>query len=236
MAKIQSKPKTQLERIRAVDPHYAMLLERSQKLHLRQEELHHEIQPLAQEERRTQVSWVTQAPKPKPQPIVRHAGAVALVGDLLSPQPETELSPPPPRPSWPGEQRARELGAESEAISEAIKLLAPEIVSARKEYSKTVAAQRAAEYQVIVERVVEAAKALGDELLHHHEFINSQRLDGVSWRYFRPLNLDQFGNLDEPFTPLLGVITDAVEKGHVDTGKVPDWKMPVDLAYLQGGS
>jgi hypothetical protein len=236
LAKIQAKPKTQLDRIRAVDQHYADLLEKNRELYARQEEVHAETQRLGQEERRSQVSWVVQAPKPKPQPIRRHAGAVALVGDLLSPQSEEELNPPPPRPSWAGEQRARELGAESEALAEAIKLLAPEITKARKEYSRKVAGSRKAEYTEIVERVVEAANMLGGALLDHHEFINQQRLDGVAWRYFRPLNLDLFGNLDEPFTPLLGVITDAVEKGHVGAGQIPDWKMPVSLDYLQGGT
>jgi len=103
-----------------------------------------------------------------------------------------------------GEQHARELSAESEAIAEAIKLLAPGISRARKEYSRKVAEQRGEEYQAIVERIVDAAKALGDAFLVHHEFINSQGLDGVSWRYFRPLNLDQFGNLDEPTAAALG--------------------------------
>jgi len=59
-----------------------------------------------------------------------------------------------------GEQHARELSAESEAIAEAIKLLAPGISRARKEYSRKVAEQRGEEYQAIVERIVDAAKRL----------------------------------------------------------------------------
>lgn len=236
MAKIQAKHKTQLDRIRAVDAHYAMLLEKNQDLHARQEEVHAETQRLGQEERRSQVSWVVQAPKPKRQPVVRHSGALALVGDLISPQPEEEINPPAPRPSWPGEQHARELGQESEAISEAIKLLAPEISRARKTYSQQVAAQRNAEYTEIAERIVEAAKVLGDALIEQHTFINSQRLDGVSWRYFRPLNLNDFGNVDEDFSPLRKLILDAGEKKHIAAGQIPDWKMPVDVAYLQGGA
>ena len=236
MAKIAAKPKSQLDRIRDVDGHYADLLTKNQELHARQEEVHAETQRLGQEERRSQVSWVVQAPKPKPQPIVRHRGALALVGELLSPQPEDEITPPAPRPSWPGEQRARELGAESEAIAEAIKLLAPEIVRARKEYSKKVAAQRGAEYQAIVGRIVDAAKVLGDELLRHHDFINSMRLDGVSWRYLNPLSLNDFGDIDEDYSPLRKLILDAAEKKHIAAGQIPDWRMPVDIAYLQGGS
>jgi hypothetical protein len=76
--------------------------------------------------------------------------AVALVGNLLSPQPVEELSPPPPRASWPGEQKLRELGEESKSITEAIRFLAPEVAKARKEYSQKVAAQRGDEYQEIV--------------------------------------------------------------------------------------
>jgi hypothetical protein len=235
LAKIASKPRSQLDRIREVSPHYADLKQKNRDLLDRYEEVIEEIRPLAEQSRRSTVGWISQMPKPKPQPVVRHRGALALVGDLLPEQPEEEISPPAPRPSWPGEGRLRELGAESEAITEAIKLLAPEIVRARKEYSKKVAEQRGGEYQAIVERIVDAAKVLGDALIEQHTFINSQRLDSVSWRYFRPLNLDQFRNLDEPFTPLLGVILDAVEKRHVSAGQIPDWKMPADLAYLQGG-
>jgi hypothetical protein len=212
------------------------LLKKNSELYARQEEVHAETQRLGQEERRSQVSWVVQAPKPKPQPIRRHSGAVALVGDLLSPQPEEEINPPPPRPSWPGEQRARDLGAESEAIAEAIKLLGPEIARARKEYSRKISDQRGAEYTAIVEKIVDAAKVLGDELLTHHSFINQRRLDGVAWRYLNPINVNDFGDLDEDFSPLRKLILDAVEKRHVSAGHLPDWKMPVELAYLQGGS
>lgn len=213
-----------------------MLLERNEKLHLRQKELHHEIQPLGQEERRSQVSWVVQAPKPQRQPVVRNAAAVALVGDLLPEQPEEEINPPAPRPSWPGEGRLRELGAESEAIAEALKLIAPELARARKEYSRKVAEQRGAEYQVIVERIVDAAKALGNALIEQHTFINQQRLEGVAWRYLNPLSLNDFGDIDEDFSPLRRLILDAVEKRHVSADQIPDWHMPVSLDRLQGGT
>ena len=235
MAKI-AKPKSTTDRIRDVDSHYANLLEKNHDLHARYEEVIEEIKPLAEQERRTQVGWVSQMPKPKPQPIVRNAAAVALLEGLISPQPEAEVNPPPPRPSWHGEQRLRELGEEAEAVSEAIKLLVPELARARKEYSRKVAAQRGAEYQAIVGRIVDAAKVLGDALIEHHEFINQQRLDGVSWRYFSPLNVNDFGNVDEDFSPLRRLILDAVEKGHVDASQIPDSKMPVDVAYLQGGT
>jgi hypothetical protein len=236
LARTSVKPKSTIDRIRDVTPHYADLLQKNRDLHDRYEALIEEIKPLAEQSRRSQVGWVSQMPKPKPQPIVRHARAVALVGDLLPAQPPEEISPPAPRPSWPGEQRLRELGEETEAITEAIKLLAPEIRRAREEYSRKVAGQRGAEYQAIVEKIVDAAKVLNDELLAHHRFINEQRENGVAWRYFRPLNLDRFGNLDEPFSPLLALITDAVEKGHVGAGKITSLKMPADIAYLQGGS
>jgi hypothetical protein len=147
-----------------------------------------------------------------------------------------ELSPPPPRASWPGEQRLAELGAESEAIQEAIKLLQPEMAKARREYSKMVATQRGGEFSEIVARVLDASRGLGDAILAHHEFITEQRLDGVGYQQFRPLNLDRFGNLNEPDQPLLAVILDAIEKKHVDGGRIPDWKMPADITHFQGGN
>ena len=235
MAKIASKPKSQLDRIREVSPHYADLLQKNRHLHDRYEELIGEIKPLAEQSRRVQVGWVSQMPKPKPQPVVRHRGALALVGDLISPQPEEEINPPPPRPSWHGEQRLRELGEEAEAVSEAIKLLVPELARARREYSRKVAASRRAEYADRVERVVNAARALGDSLIEHHEFIYAQNLDGVDLKYLAPLSVSAFGNVDEKFSPLLALIHDAVQKRHVSAGQIPAWRMPIDLAYLQGG-
>jgi hypothetical protein len=253
----KTEPRTQIERIAAVSPRYASLLTKHAELTARFEEIIEESNgprgcvdgvvdgktgavrynavPLAEQARRSQVSWVSQEPKPKPKPIVRHAGAVALVGDLLPEQPIEETSPPPPRPSWPGEQRLAELGAESEAIQEAIKLLQPELAKARREYSKMVATQRGGEFSEIVARVLDASRGLGDAILAHHEFITEQRLDGVGYQQFRPLNLDRFGNLNEPHTPLLAVLIDAAEKGHIRPADLPQFKMPVDISYLQGG-
>ncbi len=234
MAKLKSEP-TKLDKIRAIHPRYSDLIEKHSELIARQETVLAEIKPLSEEQRRHQISWVAQAPKPKPKPVVRHAGAVALVGDLLPEQPIEETSPAPPRPSWPGEQRLRELGAESEAIVEALKLIAPELAKARKEYSKLVAAQRGEEYREIVEKIVDAAKALGDQLLAHHGYIDQRRLDGVAWQYFRPINVSDFGDIAEDFSPLRKLILAAIEQRHVGEGKLPDWKMPVDIAYLQNG-
>ena len=181
MAKIKSEPKTQLQRIAAVSPRYAALLEKSAELRAREEELIAEIKPLAEQQRRSQIGWVSQTPKPKPRPaVVRHEGAVALLGDLLPEPTLEEVATPAPRPSWPGEQRLADLGAESEAITEAIKLLLPALSAARRDYSKLVAAQRGAEYSAVVERIVDAAKTFGDALLDHHRFIDGQRLDGVA--------------------------------------------------------
>lgn len=122
MAKLK-EPKTQIDRIREISPRYADLLDTNQNLHARYDAVIAESRPLAEEERRSQASWTAQLPKPKPQPKHRHSGAVALVGSLLSPQPAEELAPLPPPPSWPGEQRLRELSAEAENVSEAIKLI-----------------------------------------------------------------------------------------------------------------
>jgi predicted DNA-binding WGR domain protein len=138
-----------------------------------------------------------------------------------------------PRRSGAGEEQLRELGQENDAIIEAIRLLAPEVEKARKEYSQKVAAQRGAEYQEIVEKIVDAAKALGDSMIEHHQFIDGQRQDGVSWRHFTPLNLEVFCDLDEDFSPLRRLILDAVEKKHVRSDKIPSWRMPCNLSYLQ---
>ncbi|MCK1279470.1 hypothetical protein [Bradyrhizobium sp. 61] len=235
MAKTKSEP-TLIERIRAVHPRYADLLEAQERLLARQAIAQAEALPLGQEERRALLGWVVQQPKSKPRPIVRHAGAVDLVGDLLSPQPETEVNPPPSPPTWAGEKRSRELGAELEAIAEALKLLAPEITKARKEYSKLVVAQRGQEYKAVAEAVVSAACALGDAILAHHHFITAQRLDGVAYSMYRPLNLERFGNVDESGSPLMRTIVDAVEQKHVGAGKIPDWKMPADITLFAGGN
>jgi hypothetical protein len=192
-----------------------------------------EVIPLAERGRRAMASWVAQLPKQKPKPVVRHEGAVALVGDLLSPQQEEEINPPQERPSWDGEDRLRELSAASESIAEALKLIAPEISKARKEYSKLVAAQRQGEYQEISERVVDCARALGDAIQDHHAFLNELRLDAVSWRYFRHIDLTQFGSLNDDSSPLRSLILDALERGHVPGGKIPQWSMPISISQLQ---
>jgi hypothetical protein len=234
--KLKPEPKTQIERIAAVHPKYAALLTKHAELAARYDAVIAEGKPLGEEQRRHQISWVAQLPKAKPRPIVRHSGATALLGDLLPEQQPETLSPPPPPPSWPGEQRLNALGEEAEAISEAIKLLQIELSKARREYSKLAAAQRGAEYTAVVERIVDAVNVLGDALLSHHEFINQQREDGISYSNFRPLNLEVFGDLAADFSPLKRLILEAVEKKHVGAGKIPSsWKMPVDIAYLQNG-
>lgn len=234
MAKAKT-PMTTIDRIRTVSPRYAELLEKSAELTARHEAVLSEIAPLSEQERRTQVSWVAQTPKPQPKPKHRHAGAVALVGDLLSPQPAEELKPPPPRPSFPGEDRLRELGAESESISEALRLLASELAVARRSYSLQVATQRKDDYQQLAEAVVDAARKLGDAVLAHHEFIDELRRDGVGYQALRPLHLEPYGNLGEPGTILLRTIMDAVERGHIGAGKIPAWRMPVDVMQNSGG-
>ncbi|WP_426608738.1 hypothetical protein [Bradyrhizobium sp. McL0616] len=235
MARIK-EPKTQIERIREISPRYADLLAKNAEFHARYEEVIAESRPLAEEARRSQVSWTAQLPKPKPLPITRHAGAAALLGDLLPEQPPEELTPPPPPPSWPGEKRLRELSADAESIAEAIKLLVLELKKARREYSLQVASLRGGEYADLSAAVVDAIKALGDAILQHHYFIDEQRRDSVGYQAFKPLNLERFGNLDEPGSPLMQTILNAVERGHVGAGKIPEWKMPADISLFQGGN
>jgi cell division septum initiation protein DivIVA len=225
-----------MDRIREVSPRYAALLEKNAELRARQEEIFAEIKPLSEQERRLP-AMVVQAPKLKPKPVVRHSGAVELVGSLLSPQPEEEISPPAPRPLWPGEDRLRELGKESEAIGQAILLIAPELKAQRLAYSKSVAAQRDAEYKSVAADVVSAASALARAIQCHHEFITEQRLNGVAYSAaFRPLNLERFSNVDEPGSPLLQTVLDAVELGHVGSDKIPAWRMPADISLFAGGN
>ncbi|OKO78561.1 hypothetical protein [Bradyrhizobium sp. AS23.2] len=257
MAKIKSESRSQIDKIRDVHPKYANLLEKQAQLLARQDELQRELNDgspqifhltrtesgerititpgkvsLAERARRATLGWIAQLPRPKPQPKLRHAAAVELVGELLSPQPPEEIDPPPPPPNWPDEPRYRAVGQELEAIAEALNLLAPEIAKARAEYSKLVAAQHGEEYRSLVESVVGAARKLGDALLQHHEFSNQLRLDGVERKHLRPINLESFGDL-EAGTPLHSVILHAVELGHVDAKQLPTWKLPASLAVLK---
>lgn len=259
MARMKSEP-TLLDRIAAVHPKYAALLTKQRELLDRQAALHSELGygssqtsrlertadgekisvsghiSLAEQARRATLSWVAQLPKPKPKQVARHEGAVALVGELLSPQAPEELSPPPPPQNWPGENRYREIGRELEAIQEALSLLVPEIEKERRSYSKLVVKRRGDEYRETAEAVVDAARVLGAAIQTHHEWITDQRWAGVAYSMYRPLNLERFGNIDEPGSPLLRTILDAVEQKHVGAGKIPDWKMPADIALFQGGN
>jgi hypothetical protein len=259
LAKLKSEPKTQTERIAAVSPKYAALIEKNAVLTERYDAIIEEANgprgrvdgtvsvttgdvtyhpvPLAEQFRRSLISWVSQLPRVRPKPVVRSAAAVALVGnDLLSPQSEEEINPPAPQPSWSGQDRLAALGAEAETISDALKLIAPELAKGRRDYSKLVAAQRGSEYQEIVEKMVDAAKVLGGAILAHYAFIEAQRQNGVAYSNFRPLNLERFENIDEPYSPLLKLILDAVEKKHVGADRLPSWTMPAPIQYFSGGN
>jgi hypothetical protein len=231
------EPKSQLSRIRDTYPRYADLIVKQAELLARQEVVHAAAVPLAERGKRAMASWQAQLPKPKVKPVVRHSGAVALLDNLLPEQTHEELNPPPPRPSWDGEVELSELSAEAESIQEALKLLAPELPKARREYSKLVAAQRGEEYTAIVETIVDAANAFSETLLQHHVFINDRREDGVAWRYFRPIDVTtHFGDLAEDFSPLRRLVLAAIEQRHVGAGKLKSVKIPVNVAYLQEGS
>lgn len=225
----KSEP-TLVERIRVVHPKYAALLTRQAELIERQAAAQNAANPLNQEERKVLLGWVAQLPKPKPKPVVRHAGAVDLVGELLSPQPEEEINPPPPRPLWHGEKRHRELGAELESIAEALKLLAPELTKARREYSKLVWAKRGGNYKALAAKIADAAQRLGDVLLEHHEFVDCCRSDGVEWRFHKPVNVKPLGNVDEPHNALRELIESCVEQQGV--GSLPTWRLPANIDLL----
>jgi hypothetical protein len=236
VAKItKSDPKSQLDIIAETHQRYRDILVAHRDLLARQDALLAEAKPL-NEIQRKQPAFVTQAPKPKPQPIKRHEGAVALIGTLLPEQSAEEISAPAPRPNWEGEGRHREIGRELEAISEALKLLSPELAKARKEYSEKVAAQRGVEYAAIAERIVNASKALFDEILEHYRFLDTQRQNGVAYSLFKPLSLERFQNIDEPSSPLMALVLEAVEKKFVGADKIPGSKMPRPFEYFQGGN
>ena len=228
-----TKPKSQLERIRDIYPRYADLIVKQAELLARQEVVHALAVPLAERGKHAMASWQAQLPKPKVKPVVRHAGAVALLDDLLPEQTHEELNPPQPRPSWDGEVELSELSAEAESIQEALKLLAGELTKARREYSKMVAAERGEEYQSRVARVVDTVLALGNAIEEHHAFLNEIRLDAVAWKHFRQVDMTAFGELDEAGSILMRLVTDAVERGHVSGGKIPKWNPALSLSQLQ---
>jgi hypothetical protein len=122
-----------------------------------------------------------------------------------------------------------------DTIVEALRLIAPELARSRLEYSRLVVAQRAEEHRELSSAIVDAARALGDAIVAQREYLNQARLDGVAYSLFRPLPTDQFGNLDQEYTPLLKVIRDATDLGHVGADKIPAWKS-IDIAYLQNGN
>jgi hypothetical protein len=225
-----TKPATKQD-LRTIHPEYAAVSDKLNDLHKRSEEIAALARPLNEQASRSQISWVAQSPKAKPKPVERHAGAAALLGDLLPPLTPEQIDPPTPAPSWPGEAEHRALGAENEAVHEAIKLLQPVWARARAEGSKKVCEQRLPEYRQLVAKLVSAAKQFGDALIDHHEFVDEIRGQGASWSFLRPLNLESFGELDGS-SPVTRLIAEAIENGHVGSDAAPEWKMPTNLQLL----
>jgi hypothetical protein len=255
----KSEPKTQIERIRDVSPKYAALITRQAELTSRYDaiieeangpkdrvdgtldgktgEVRYSAVPLAEQFRRSLISWVSQLPKPRPKPVVRNAAAVELVGsDLLSPESDEEINTPEQKPLWSGQDRLAALGAEADVIAAALQLIAPEIRNARKQYSQMVAEQSKEEYQALVTNILDMARGLGQAIQTHHEWTNKKRLDGVAYALFKPINLEAFGNLNEAHTPILAMLIDAAAKGHISPADLPQFKMPIDISHLQGGN
>lgn len=221
-----------LETIREVSPRYAALLQRDSELSAELAELIPRGRELTEARHRSGTpTWTNEAPRQKPAPVVRHAGAEALLGELLPPQPEHETNPPPLPEPWKSQPELREVSAKVEALVEAQKLIGPEIEKARREYSRQAAEQHAKTYAKIAGEVVAAARKLGDAVLAHHEFINQLRLDGVGRKDLRPVNLQGFGDL-EGGTVLFDVIRHAIELGHIDAKQLPTWKLPASLQIL----
>jgi hypothetical protein len=155
-----------------------------------------------------------------------------LLGDLLPPLTPEEISPPPLRPAWPGEDELRQLAAESESVRAAIDLLNPLWARARAEGSKTLCEQRLPAYRDLIARLVTAALAFGEVVLDHHRFVDDIRRQGASWSFLRPVNLERFGDLNEGHSSLNKLIGDAIEAGHVPADVAPDWSMPASLQHL----
>jgi hypothetical protein len=225
-----TKPATKQD-LRAVHPEFAAASDKLNELHRRADELAALMRPLNEEARRHQIGWISQSPKPRAKPVERDAGAVALLGDLLPPLTADEIDPPPPMPAWPREGELRALGAESVSVQEAIKWLGKIWARERAVGSKKLCEQRLPEYRQLVAKLVDAAKHFGDALVEHHTFVDGIRLQGASWSFLRPLNLEPFGSLDSD-SPVTRMIGDAIEFGHVPAEADPKWKMPTDLARL----
>jgi hypothetical protein len=229
----KSEPKSKLEKIAETYPRYSSLLQKQSELLARQEAVHAEARPLAERGKRAMASWQAQLPKPKAKPIVRHAGAVALLDGLLPDQPADELNPPPPRPSWDGEVQLRELSAEAESLVEALKLIAEPLKRARREYSLRVAKERGEAYKLIVSNIIDIAVGLGTALEAHTAFLNEMRLDAAGWRYLRPIDTTAFGEINEDGSIIRSLILNAVEQGHVSGGQIPKWNPALTLSMLQ---
>ena len=229
------EPKTAIERIADVSPRYSALISKHAQLLSRYDAVIAEARPLSEICKRAMESWQAQLPKPKPpKPIVRNAAAVALIGsDLLSPQPEAEINPPPPPPTFDGQFELRALTEEAGNIQEALRLLAGELTSSRKEHSQKVARERGEAYKLIVSNIIDIAVGLGTAIEEHHAFLNEVRLDGAAWRYLRPVDLTAFGELHEASSILMRLVTDAVERGHCGAGKIPKWAPSMSLSLLQ---
>lgn len=173
-----------------------------------------------------------ESPKPKPVPKLRHPGAAALLEGLLPEQPPEELNPPDPPPSFAGEARYRDITREMGDITEALKLIGPEIEREHRAYSNRVLAERADEYRQIAANLVDTARAFGQAMFDQYRFIDSLRLSGVDWRNLRRLNITAFGDLADTSNPLKRLLADAMEQGHVSANKIPDWKLPVNHQVL----
>jgi hypothetical protein len=221
-----------IEIIEQTSPRYAALLRKDSHLATQLDELIPRGRALTQEKNKNNVpTWSGEVPRHKPAPKLRHSGAEALLQGLLPEQTTEELDPPMPPEVWHGAAEHREIGAKIEALTEARKLLLPEIAKARREYSKQAAEQHAKAYKAVVAAVVKNAKALGDAILAHAEFINDMRLAGVERKHLRPINLQAFGDLGGG-TPLFDLLTHAIETGHADEKQRPDWKLPASLELL----
>jgi hypothetical protein len=153
-------------------------------------------------------------------------GAVELLGSLLPAQTPEELAPVEPRPSWPGKPELDGLGAEVDKIRHAIEYLTTATAEAHAEASKRFCEARRPEYAAVVARMAEAAKLLGSAIIDHRNYLREARLEGASVSFLRPVSTEQFGFVGEAGTPLLRLIDDSIEAGHVAGDSRPVWKTP----------
>ncbi|MEI7714267.1 MAG: hypothetical protein WCI94_22755, partial [Rhodospirillales bacterium] len=127
-----------------------------------------------------------------------------------------------PGPS-PLKSRALALGQELDDVREAIRLLHPELETARREGSIELCRVRLPEYREIVGDFCNALIALGNATLAHERFADS--IKGAAWSVIRPIQMTILGKPTETFSEFRQILNWAAEQGHFDLSEIPEtWR------------